>query len=131
MHLIVVALWRHPELVAAHAANYLLLVRQESVAAAHVIVMRIVVGAITVAMLTAAVLLTGIAILLGFFYEQFVWSLVIVPGICWGVAAIGAQVAMRPLRTAPFGLMKTQVHADVLLFRSVGRSVDRPIRRDI
>jgi hypothetical protein len=131
MHPILVALWRHPEVFAAHAANYILLLRQESAVAARDMVVRAVFGVLAGVMLIAAIVLTGIAILLGFAYEEFVWSLVIVPGICWAVAAIGARVATRSIHTTPFGLMKVQVHADALLFRSVGRSVTQPTRWDV
>lgn len=131
MHPILVALWRHPELFAAHAVNYGPLVRQESAGVARVIFRRVMAGALTVMMTMVAMLLTGTSLLFGVVYEEFSWSLVIVPAICWAAAVIGVVAATRPIGTASFDLLNAQVHADVLLFRSVGHSVAHPTRRDV
>ena len=120
MHPIYGALLRRPDLLATHVSNYFALAKEELGSVAKGVAVRAAAGVIAGVAVLLALGLTGVAVMLGAIQDQFVWALVVVPGIAWAVGAIGLFLALRPTHVAVVQDLKTQVEADVAVLRVAG-----------
>lgn len=122
MHPIYNTLLRRPDLLAAHISNYAALAKEEATAAVRGVATRAVAGATAGVSILLALGLTGVAVMLGAVHGEFVWAMVIVPGIAWLIAAIGLFLVLRPAQTEIVQDLKKQVEADVAALRVAGET---------
>lgn len=120
MHPIYGALLRRPDLLAAHVSNYVALAKEEAGSVARGVAVRAAAGAAAGVAILLALGLTGVAVMLGAIHDEFVWALVIVPGIAWLIGVIGLLLALRPAQMEVVRDLKTQVEADVAALRVAG-----------
>lgn len=110
---------RRPDLIANHLANYAALVKSDVSAMGISLVVRAA-GAVTALVaLTPALGLTGIAVMLGVLYGFFNWVLVIVPGVAWLLAGVGAALAMRSTVKDKLEDVKDEMAADLSMLRLI------------
>lgn len=95
IHPIFMAVLRRPELLATHLANYSTLVKAEVAAAGTSLEVRAMSALIALVALLLALGLSAVAVILGFLHGSFHWILVIVPGVAWLIALIGAGRAIK------------------------------------
>ena len=63
-------------------------------------------------------MMTGVAVMLGFAQNQFHWSLVAVPGVALVVAVFAAIKAKQPLVQGNFAEFRAQLKSDVSALRT-------------
>lgn len=122
MHPIYGALLRRPDLLAAHVTNYVALAKEEAGSVVRGVAVRAAAGAAAGVALLLALGLTGVAVMLGALYGEFVWALVIVPGVAWLIGAIGIFMTLRPTQVEVVQDLKAQVEADVSALRVAGET---------
>lgn len=122
MHPIYGALLRRPDLLATHLSNYLELAKEEASSAVRGVAVRAAAGAAAGVAILLALGLTGVAVMLGAIHGEFVWALVIVPGIAWLIGGIGLFMALRPAQMEIVQDLKMQVEADVAALRVAGET---------
>jgi hypothetical protein len=123
MHPIYGALLRRPDLLATHLSNYVALAKEEASLAVRGVAVRAAAGVASGVAILLALGLTGIAVMLGAIHGEFVWALVIVPGIAWLIGAIGLFMALRPTQMEVVQDLKMQVEADVAALRVAGETI--------
>lgn len=122
MHPIYGALLRRPDLMATHVSNYVALAKEEAGSVVRGVAVRAAAGATAGVAVLLALGLTGVAVMLGVLHGQFVWALVVVPGIAWVIGGVGLFLALRPTQTEVVHDFKTQVEADVNALRVAGET---------
>lgn len=122
MHPIYGALLRRPDLLATHLSNYLELAKEEASPAVRGVAVRAAASAAAGVAILLALGLTGVAVMLGTIHGEFVWALVIVPGIAWLIGGIGLFMALRPAQIEIVQDLKMQVEADVAALRVAGET---------
>ncbi|MDQ7957752.1 MAG: hypothetical protein RET84_17715 [Pseudomonadota bacterium] len=110
---------RRPDLLATHLGNYAQLVKGELAAAGAALALRAAGAAVAVVALLLALGLTGVAVMLGALHGSFHWALLVVPGVAWVLAAIGAVLTMRSGVKEKVEEVKDEVEADLRILRSV------------
>jgi hypothetical protein len=110
----------HPELIAAHIANYGALVREEAAEASRGLIARLIAGVLAAVSAMLALGLIGMAVMLGVLDGRFHWVLVIVPGVAVLIALIAAYVAARPTEFHGFSDIRMQLNADVRALHLAG-----------
>ncbi|MEJ8852183.1 hypothetical protein [Variovorax rhizosphaerae] len=120
IHPIFVTVLRRPELFFTHLANYAELVKSELAAFGSSLAMRAASAVVALVALMLALSLTGVAVMLGFLRDSLEWVLVIVPGVAWLLAVIGAVLAMRSSSVMKkVDDVKDELEADVRALRLV------------
>ncbi len=120
MHPIFMTVLRRPELLAAHVANYVALVKAEVTDFGTSLAVRAASAAIAVVALMLALGLTGIAVLLGVLHGSFQWILVIVPGVAWLIALLGVLRAMKSTSVEQkVDAVKEEVDADLHMLKLI------------
>ena len=122
MHPIYGALLRRPDLLATHVGNYVALAKEEASGVVRGVAVRAAAGAAACVAFLLALGLTGVAVMLGAIHGEFVWALVLVPGIAWLIGAAGLFMAFRPTQVEVVQDLKTQVEADVTALRVAGET---------
>ena len=125
LHPIFSTVLRHPELFAAHAANYSALLRLEAAEASKGLIARAVAGVLAAVSAVLALGLAGAAVMLGVFHGSFHWVLVIVPGFAVVIAAVAGYVAARPSEFHGFDDLRAQVEADLRALHIAGEERGR------
>jgi SNF family Na+-dependent transporter len=110
----------HPELIAAHVANYGALFKQEAAEASRGLVARLVAGVLAAVSAMLALGLIGVAVMLGVMDGRFHWVLAVVPGVAVLIAVIAAYVAARPNAFHGFSDLRAQLDADVRALHLTG-----------
>jgi hypothetical protein len=124
LHPIFSTVLRHPELFAAHAANYSALLRLEAAQASKGLIARAIAGVLAAVSAMLALGLAGAAVMLGVL-QGFHWVLVIVPGVAVAIAAVAGYVAARPSEFHGFDELRTQVEADLRALHMAGEEHGR------
>ncbi|MEJ8859975.1 hypothetical protein WKW79_35880 [Variovorax robiniae] len=120
VHPIFVTVLRRPELFFTHLANHAELVKSELSAFGASLALRAASAVLALVALMLALSLTGIAVMLGFLRGSMEWVLVIVPGVAWLLAVIGAVLAMRSSSVMKkVDDVKDELEADVRVLRLV------------
>ena len=119
LHPIFTVLLRNPELIVNHLAGYAQLMKVEVSAAGQNISKRIVSGIISVVSALLALIMLGVAVMLGVMHGSFNWILVVIPGMAATVAVICAVIASRPAQSNAFFDLRDQFRADVEAFNSL------------
>ncbi|MEO7241621.1 MAG: hypothetical protein ABIW85_01815 [Variovorax sp.] len=120
LHPILSTAFSRPDLIVDHLAGYSALIKQETSEAVRSVVMRIVAGAVAFVSATIALVLVGVAVMLGFVHDEFNWALVIVPGVALIVAAASLAYAIRSNTVHGFTELKAQCAADMQALRLAG-----------
>ena len=124
LHPIFSTVLRHPELFAAHAANYSALLRLEAAQASKGLIARAVAGVLAAVSAMLALGLAGAAVMVGVLHG-FHWVLVIVPGVAVVIAAAAGYVAARPSEFHGFDELRAQVEADLRALHMAGEEHGR------
>jgi hypothetical protein len=109
-----------PDLVVDHLSAYLALASEEAAATGRDLKVRLMAWAVAGVFALMAVLLAGVAAMLGFLQGQFHWALVLVPGAALLVALLAMLASRRPSPSERFAELRRQVAADVGLLRNAG-----------
>ncbi len=108
-----------PELIVNHLAGYAELAKGEASAVGRSLLTRLISGLICVVSALLALIMCGVAIMLGVLHGSFNWVLVIVPGIAALIAVVCAVIASRSSRLSAFAELSAQFHADIAAFDSL------------
>lgn len=118
IHPIFMTVLRRPDLVVRHLSNYGEMVKSELSAIGQSFALRAAAAAVALVALLLALGLTGMAVMLGFL-QGYHWVLLAVPAVAWALSAIGAIYAMRsPVQEHVDGI-KSEMDADVQMFRLI------------
>ena len=117
LHPLFSTLIQRPDLLVDHVSAYAALFNQEAKAAGSELLMRSLTWALAAACGSIFLLLTGIALMLGFLQNQFHWILVAVPGAALILTMIAVFRAKRPRPAEHFPELKAQVDSDVSALR--------------
>lgn len=118
IHPIFMTILRRPDLVVRHLSNYGEMVKSELSAIGQSFALRAAAAAVALVALLLALGLTGMAVMLGFL-QGYHWVLLAVPAVAWALSAIGAIYAMRsPVQEHVEGI-KSEMDADVQMFRLI------------
>ena len=111
-----------PQLLADHAEAYAGLVSEEMSRTAASIKLRVLLGAVALALLGVAAVLAGVALMFWAVLPsssiQAPWALIAAPGIPLVVAIVCGLIGMRKPEDA-FGELKQQLAADLVMLREV------------
>lgn len=119
LHPIFTVVLRNPELIVNHLAGYAELVKVEASVAGKSVLTRLISGIVSVVSALLALILVGVATMLGVLHGSFNWILIIVPGTAVVLAIVSALIAKRPSQNNAFYDLKEQFHADLEAFNSV------------
>lgn len=119
LHPIFTTVLRHPELIANHLAGYAALAREEASFAGRSLVTRLISGVLSIVSALLALIMCGVAVMLGVLHGSFNWVLVVVPGIAALAAVVCAVIASRPSQVNAFADLREQFHADLMAFNSL------------
>lgn len=109
----------HPELIANHLAGYAALVKEEASDAGRSLVTRLISGLLSIVSALLALILCGVAVMLGVLHGSFNWVLVIVPGIAALIAVVCAVIASKPAKLNAFADLREQFDADLRALNSL------------
>ncbi|RZI53994.1 MAG: hypothetical protein EOP12_05335 [Pseudomonas sp.] len=121
MHPLFLTAVRRPDLLAAHAGNYVDLIKEEVSHTLNGWKIRAIGGAIAVVAALLALIFTGVALMLGALHG-FAWALVLVPLLTWIVVAMGAGIALKPSTSDRVQELKGQLSADLAALKIAGES---------
>ena len=110
---------RRPELLFNHLGNYAELLKAELTSIGSSLALRAAMAAVALVSVLLALGLTGIAVMLGFLHGSFHWVLVIVPGVAWLMALIGALYARRSTLQEKVHDVKEELEADMQMLRLI------------
>ncbi len=116
--LLIKALLLHPKLLRQHIANYVAWLQAEARYSVRHLLIALCAWLIGAVCFLLASVLAGVAIMLGFLYNQFHWVLVIVPSVplvkalLFFVVAIVSQSKLKGLDR-----FKQQIQEDIALFK--------------
>lgn len=117
LHPLFATLIQRPDLALDHASAYAALINQEARVAGGQWVQRAVAWVLTGLFGCICVLLTGIALMLGFINNQFHWILVVVPGVALLLTVMTFVKAQQPLSAEHFPELKAQIDDDARALR--------------
>lgn len=117
LHPLFSTLIQRPDLLIDHLSAYVSLFGQEAKGAGTELVQKILAGVLAIVCGSIFLVLTGIALMLGFMQNQFHLILVVVPLLMLLVTALAVFRAKKPLPTEHFPLFKEQLHTDVVALR--------------
>lgn len=109
-----------PDLVVDHLSAYVALASEEAATTGRDLKLRVIGWAVAGVFALMALLLAGVAAMLGMVHGQFHWVLVLVPGAALLVALLALLVSRRPSPSERFAELRRQIAADVGLLRSAG-----------
>jgi hypothetical protein len=118
LHPIFSTVIQRPDLVMAHLSAYGALFGQEAKVAGSQLARRALAWLLTVLCGSVFLSMTGIALMLGVFNNQFHWVLVAVPGAALLTTVLAFMQAKKPLATEQFPDLKAQLHSDANALRS-------------
>lgn len=110
-----------PELIADHLSGYVALVKEEATAASKGAIHRAIAGAVALVCAVLALILIGVAIMMGAVHGTFHWALVAVPGVAVILAVAAGIFAARPSQLHAFAELRAQFDADVHAFHLAGK----------
>ena len=119
LHPIFTVLLRNPELIVNHLAGYAELMKVEASTAGQNVLKRIISGVISAISALLALIMLGVAVMLGVMHGSFSWILVAVPGVAAIIAIICAVIASRPAQSNAFLDLRDQFRADMEAFNSL------------
>jgi len=119
LHPIFTTVLRHPELIVNHLAGYAELIKVEASVTGKSILTRLISGVLSLVSALLALIMFGVAIMLGVLHGSFNWILVIVPGVAALLAIICALIARRPSQVDAFSDLREQFQADLDAFNSL------------
>ncbi len=117
LHPLFSALIQRPDLALDHASAYAALINQEARAAGDQMVKRGVAWALAGVAGCMFIVLTGVALMLGFLNNQFHWILVAVPGTALLLTIVALVRAQQPLTAENFPELKAQIASDARALR--------------
>ena len=113
---------RRPDLIAAHAAHSVELVKAQMSATGSSLAVRAAGAALALALALVAILLalglTAVAVMLGYL-QGYHPVLLVVPGVAWALAAVGTLLALRSKLRARVDEVKGEIHSDLEIMRLV------------
>lgn len=119
LHPIFSTLIQRPDLVIGHVSAYGALFGQEAKAASTQLVKRAIACLLAVMCGSVFISMTGIALMLGFFHNQFHWVLVAVPAAALLITVLAVMQAKKPLDSGGFAELKAQLSSDASALRLV------------
>ncbi len=109
---------RRPDLLVDHLSGYATLIEEEASESGAELLQRGLACVVAVMFGAVFVMLTGVALMLGFLLNQFHWTLIAVPGVTLALLIVAVSKAMKPLTTGRFDEVKAQVNRDVQALRT-------------
>lgn len=119
LHPLFSTLIQRPDLVMDHMSAYAELLTQEARVASVQLIKRGIIWMLAGVCGCIFLLLTGIAVMLGIFHNQFHWVLMVVPGVAFLATAVAITFARQALPTAHFPELKAQIDSDARALRMV------------
>lgn len=110
---------QRPDLLVDHLSAYSALFHQEAAAAASDVVKRGLAWVVAAASSLVFLLLTGVALMLGFLLNQFHWVLVTVPGAALVLTVLAIARAKMTVPAERFTELKSQIASDARALRTV------------
>ena len=120
VHPIFKVLIRRPELVVDHLGGYAALAQQEASTLGAEVLRRAIAWGVAAASLIVFLMLSGVAVMLGFMHGEFSWVLVLAPGTALALALVAMMIARNPLPTQAFVELRGQLEADAQALRTAG-----------
>lgn len=117
LHPLFSTLIQRPDLALNHASAYAALINQEARVASGQLLRRGLAWAFAGVFGCMFIVLTGVALMLGFMNNQFHWVLVLVPGAALLLTIVAMVKAQQPLPTENFMELKTQIDSDARALR--------------
>ncbi len=117
LHPLFSTLIQRPDLALDHASAYAALIHQEARVAGSQWVKRCLAWVLAGVFGCMCIVLTGVALMLGFLNNQFHWILVAVPGAALLVTVVAVVKALQPLPTENFAELKAQIDNDARALR--------------
>ena len=119
LHPIFSAAIQRPDLIVEHMSAYGALLSQDAKAVSNQLLSRVLAYLLAVICGSVFISMVGVALMLGFVYNQFHWVLVIVPASALFMTVLAAVKATRPLAQNHFAEFKAQLSSDSRALRSV------------
>ena len=119
LHPLFSTLIQRPDLALDHASAYAALINQEARVAGGELVKRGIAWAVAGVAGCICVVLTGVALMLGFLNNQFHWILVAVPGTALLLTIVALVKAQQLAPADNFPELKAQIANDVRALRMV------------
>lgn len=119
LHPIFSAIVQRPDLIVEHVSAYGALLGQDAKAVSTQLLNRVLAYLLAVICGSVFISMVGVAVMLGFVYNQFHWVLVIVPAVTLFMTVLAAVKATRPLPQDNFAEFKAQLSSDARALRSV------------
>ena len=119
LHPLLSSLIKRPDLIVEHVSAYAALFHDEALAVVKDLLIR---AAAWLAALFAGLIfliLTGVAVMVGFTNENFHWALIVVPAIALLLAVIAMVRAMKPWQAERFPELRAQMESDAEALRAV------------
>jgi hypothetical protein len=110
---------QRPDLIVEHASAYGALLNKDAAAMGTQLVKRALAYLLTVICGSVFISLVGIAVMLGFLFDQFHWALVVVPSVALAMTVVSAIFASHSLTSSSFAEFKAQVSSDAQALRAV------------
>lgn len=117
LHPLFTTLVHRPHLIVDHLSAYGALFGQEAKKAGTEVVERLLAWILAVICGSVFLVLTGVALMLGFTQNHFNWILLAVPLFALLLTVIALVKAKQPLSDNHFPLLKEQLDADVVALR--------------
>jgi hypothetical protein len=110
---------QRPDLIVEHASAYGALLAKDAEVMSTQVIKRALACLLTVVCGSVFISLVGMAVMLGFLFNQFHWALVAVPIVALAMTVVSAIFASGPLATSSFTEFKAQVSSDARALRAV------------
>jgi uncharacterized membrane protein YqjE len=119
LHPLLTSLIKRPDLIVEHVSAYAALFHDEAVDVVKDLVIRAAAWVIALLSSVIFLILTGVAVIVGFTNEHFHWALIAVPAVALLIAIIAVVRAIKPWQTERFSELKAQVESDAEALRAV------------
>ena len=117
LHPLFSTLIERPDLLMEHVSAYASLLGQEAKAAGGQILARALAWALGAVFGSIFLVLSGVALMIGFLLNQFHWILLLVPGVALILTVIAVVIARKPLSSEHFPELKAQLDGDASALR--------------
>lgn len=118
LHPLFSAAIQRPDLFVRHFSGYVALVGEETKSASAQLLGRIIAGFLAALCAAVFLMMTGVAVMLGFLQGQFHWALVAVPACAFVMTLLAVFKAMKPATKEAFVELKTQLDKDLEMFNT-------------
>ncbi|GAC1602462.1 MAG: hypothetical protein NVS3B2_06120 [Ramlibacter sp.] len=120
IHPIFKVLVSRPELVVDHLGGYAALAQQEASTLGVELLHRAIAWGVAAVAFIVFLMLTGVAVMLGFTQGEFHWVLVLAPGAVLALALVAMTIARKSLPSQAFVELRGQLEADAQALRMAG-----------